>query len=49
MFDIKNMSIESKAEAIKFCYQMVRDATWEKNIAKIEQYTTLLRKLTDIV
>jgi hypothetical protein len=49
MFDVKNMSVESKGEAIKFCYQQVRDATWEKNLAKIEHYTVLLRKLTDIV
>ena len=49
MFDIKNMTVEEKAEAIKYCYQVVRDATWEKNLAKIEHYTNLLRKLTDIV
>lgn len=49
MFDIKSMSLEEKSEAIKFCYQQVRDATWEKNLAKIEHYTNLLRKLTDIV
>jgi hypothetical protein len=49
MFDIKNMSMDEKSEAIKFCYQQVRDATWEKNLAKIEHYTNLLRQLTDIV
>ena len=49
MFDIKNMQFEEKAEAVKFCYQQVRDATWEKNLAKIEHYTKLLRQLTDIV
>lgn len=49
MFDIKKMTMEEKAEAIKYCYQVVRDATWEKNLAKIEHYTKLLRQLTDIV
>lgn len=49
MFDIKAMSIEEKAEATKFCYQQVRDGTFEKNIAKIEHYTKLLRQLTDVV
>jgi hypothetical protein len=49
MFDIKKMTMEEKAEAIKYCYQVVRDATWEKNLAKIEHYTKILRQLTDIV
>ena len=49
MFDVKNMSLESKNEAIKFCYQQVRDGTWEKNLAKIEHYIKLLRELTDLV
>ena len=49
MFDIKNMSMQEKTEAIKYCYQTVRDATWEKNLAKVEHYTKLLRQLTDLV
>jgi hypothetical protein len=49
LFNPKEMSLEEKSEAIKFCYQQVRDATWEKNLAKIEHYTNLLRQLTDIV
>jgi len=49
MFDVKSMSLEEKTEAIKFCYQQVRDGTWEKNLGKIEHYTKLLRRLTDLV
>ena len=34
-------------DTIKFCYQMIRDATWEKNISKIVFYTEMLGKYTD--
>jgi len=34
-------------DSIKFCYQMIRDATWEKNISKIVFYTEMLGKYTD--
>jgi hypothetical protein len=49
LFNPKDMSVEEKGEAIKFCYQQVRDGTWEKNLSKVEHYTKLLRQLTDIV
>ena len=34
-------------DTIKFCYQMIRDGTWEKNISKIVFYTEMLGKYTD--
>ena len=34
-------------DTINFCYQMIRDATGEKNISKIVFYTEMLGKYTD--
>jgi hypothetical protein len=34
-------------DAIKFCYQMIREGAWEKNISKIEHYTKLVGEYTD--
>jgi hypothetical protein len=52
MFDVLEIQDQQKQavvieDTIKFCYQMIRDATWEKNISKIVFYTEMLGKYTD--
>ena len=31
-------------DTIKFCYQMIREGAWEKDIPKIEMYLELVKK-----